>query len=175
MQSQPTAGGEVSSGTVRGLGVTDALLLELEAVQLPWLIDEVDELCSVYEDELRHAADPCPNQAKSVDTEALDLARHRLHTLRMMRAQLPARDHRGRMTFVGPTPLVLDIVSGTMRNVVAALSELTHGRSTSEPEWRLHVHDTSAAASAWVRTFLDCRAVEFFTFGSHSIVSPPST
>ena len=164
MQFQPTAGGVAVSGTVRGLGVTDALELDLDAVQVPWLIDELDEVRIGFEEELQRATDASPGRPDAGESEALERARDQVRTLRIMRARLPASDHHGRVTFVGPTALVLDLVGGTTRNVVAALSELVHGTSTGDPEWHARVRNTAAAASAWVRTFLDCEAVELFSF-----------
>jgi hypothetical protein len=76
--------------------------------------------------------------------------------------------------FVGPTALVLDLVGGTMRNVVDALGELVHGRATGDPEWHARLRNATAAASAWVRTFLDCEAVELFAFDLEADVTAPS-
>jgi hypothetical protein len=55
---------------------------------------------------------------------------------------------------------VFDNVGGTVRNVVAALSELVHGRSAGDPEWQARVRDAADAAFERIRTFLDCEAVE---------------
>ena len=41
MQTEAIAGGAAPSGTVHGLGVCDALRVELQPCQLPWLIDEL--------------------------------------------------------------------------------------------------------------------------------------
>jgi hypothetical protein len=132
MQSQPTAGDLGSSCSVRGLGVTDALQLGLDGIQVPWLIDELDELRGVYEDELHHAAGRHPDPGTGGDEEVLERTHDQLRTLRMLRAQLPASDDERRVTFVGPTALVLDIVAGAVRNVVAALSEPVQGGSRPE-------------------------------------------
>jgi hypothetical protein len=173
LQFQPTAGGSASSGTVRGLGVTDALELDLDAIQVPWLIDELDEVRIGFEQEVHAAVDASSDGPDAGASEALERARDQERTLRIMRAQLPANDHHGSVTFVGPTALVLDLVGGTMRNVVAALSELVHGRSTGDPEWHTRIRNTAAAASAWIRTFLDCEAVQLFDFDLDADVTAP--
>jgi hypothetical protein len=53
MQAQPIAGALQSP--VRGLGVCDALELSLLLVQVPWLIDELEELQRPLEEELDRA------------------------------------------------------------------------------------------------------------------------
>jgi hypothetical protein len=62
MQSQPTAGASLAppsrptawTGKVLGLGVTDILRVELESVQVPWLVEQLDVLRYVYEDTVVH-------------------------------------------------------------------------------------------------------------------------
>ena len=81
MRFQPTAGGVASSGTVCGLGVTDALELELDAVQIPWLIDELEEVRSAFEEELQHAPDPRRESPRASQIEALERARDQLQEM----------------------------------------------------------------------------------------------
>ena len=146
--------------TVSGLGVCDALRLELEPVQLPWLADELDEMRGPLEEALARA-----REAGSED-EATAHA-YELRLLRMMRAQLG--DRPAPLVFVGPTGMVDEAVHGTMRNVVGALAELAHG-SAADPR---RLRDAAAAADAWVRTFLDLRAVVAFNFDPEAEPSRP--
>src|SRR3954470_14727800 len=143
MRFQPIAGGAIPSGSVAGLGVSDALRLDLAPVQVPWLIDQLDEVRGPLEEELQLARARCTDEACDVAAERLEAAEHELQLLRMMRAELPGRDHDGRVMFVGPTGLVLDLVRGTMRNVVGALSELVHGKAIGDPDWYGRVHVTA--------------------------------
>ena len=146
--------------TVSGLGVCDALRLELAPVQLPWLADELDEMRGPLDEALARAR---------ADDAAEDAAGHEyeLRLLRMMRAQLA--DERSTV-FVGPTGLVDEAVRGAMRNVVGALSELVHDREVADAE---RLRETADAANAWVRTFVDLRAVVAFNFDPEAEPSRP--
>ena len=58
MQGKPIAVGDPPTGNVRGLGVCDVLEVEIAPVQLPWLIDELDEMRGPLEEQLvRERAD----------------------------------------------------------------------------------------------------------------------
>jgi hypothetical protein len=159
MQHHRTA---VVRRSVSGLGVCDALRLELEPVQLPWLADELDEMRGPLEEALARA------RTEGTEDEAA-AHRYELRLLRMMRAQIPDARAAAPMVFVGPTGLVDEAVRGTMRNVVGALAELAHGAS-AEPG---RLRDAAAAADAWVRTFLDLRAVVAFNFDPEAEPSQP--
>lgn len=146
--------------TVSGLGVCDALRLELAPVQLPWLADELDEMRGPLEEALARArADDATDDAAGHEYE--------LRLLRMMRAQLA--DERSTV-FVGPTGMVDEAVGGAMRNVVGALSELVHDREAADAE---RLRETAEAANAWVRTFVDLRAVVAFNFDPDAEPSRP--
>jgi hypothetical protein len=146
--------------TVSGLGVCDALRLELAPVQRPWLADELDEMRGPLEEALLRAR---------ADDAAEDAAAHQyeLRLLRMMRAQLA--DDRTTV-FVGPTGMVDEAVRGALRNVVGALAELVHDREAADGDRLL---ETAAAATAWVRTFVDLRAVVAFNFDPEAEPSRP--
>jgi hypothetical protein len=103
------------------------------------------------------------------DGAADDVAGHEyeLRLLRMMRSQLV--DERSTV-FVGPTGMVDEAVRGAMRNVVGALSELVHDRELADPD---RLRETAAAANAWVRTFVDLRAVVAFNFDPEAEPSRP--
>jgi hypothetical protein len=145
--------------TVSGLGVCDALRLELLPAQLPWLADELDDMRAPLEEALMRArADESADEAAGHEYE--------LRLLRMMRAQLDART----TVFVGPTGMVDEAVRGTMRNVVGALAELVHDREVADGE---RLRATAAAADAWVRTFVDVRAVLAYNFDPEAEPSRP--
>jgi hypothetical protein len=146
--------------TVSGLGVCDALRLELAPVQLPWLADELDEMRGPLEEALLRA-----RAGESADEAAAH--EYELRLLRMMRAQLA--DDRTTV-FVGPTGMVDEAVRGAMRNVVGALAELVGDRDAADGE---RLRETAAAADAWVRTFVDLRAVVAFNFDPEAEPSRP--
>jgi hypothetical protein len=146
--------------TVSGLGVCDALRLELVSAQLPWLADELDDMRGPLEEALMRArADDAADEAAGHEYE--------LRLLRMMRAQLADETA---TVFVGPTGMVDEAVRGAMRNVVGALAELVHDREVADGE---RLRATAAAADAWVRTFVDLRAVVAFNFDPEAEPSRP--
>jgi hypothetical protein len=101
MQSQRTAEASALSGSVRGLGVCDALRLELLPEQLPQLVEQVEAL------------------RRSSDGYELRLAS-------LLHDGLPAPDISSPFTFIGPTHLVHDLVRSSLRasaeELAAALS-----------------------------------------------------
>jgi hypothetical protein len=101
MQSQRTAEASALSGSVRGLGVCDALRLELLPEQLPHLVEQVEAL------------------RRSSDGDELRL-------VSLLRDGLPAPDISTPFTFIGPTHLVHDVVQSSLRasaeQLAAALS-----------------------------------------------------
>jgi hypothetical protein len=160
MQAEAIAGGATSSGTVRGLGVCDALSVELQPCQLPWLIDELEEMRGPLEDELQRLRCGCDGG----DREELERSEYELRLLRMVRAQLPGAGRQERpVELVGPSGMIGEVALNTMRHVVDVLSDLAHARPAADPQVAARLRDTAAAANAWVRTVLDCRAVEAFS------------
>jgi hypothetical protein len=87
------------AGNVDGLGLVDALRIELEPVQLPWLAVEIDTLRYCLEDELAHRralrAEPpraAKHERRSCTREAeqeLERREYQLQALAMIREQLP--------------------------------------------------------------------------------------
>jgi hypothetical protein len=129
------------AGTVSGLGVCDALRLELMPVQLGRLAVRIDAL----EAALGPAAGP-------------DVA-YEQRLVRMLRAGLPAPERAEPFAFVGPAGMIGDLVRGAVRDAVRELSELARGDVA-----RAGLRAAAADAGAWIRTFLDCHAVESFSF-----------
>jgi len=156
MHHKPTAAGDRDAGTVRGLGVCDVLEVEIEPVQLSWLIDELDETRGPLEEQLAR-------ERASGDTEAVDAAAYELFLLRSMRARLPADADGERVRFLGPSGMVMRVVRGAARDVIAALGELAAAREL-DAQGRATLRATAVAAAAWVETLVDCEAVVAFNF-----------
>lgn len=164
MQSEPIAVGLPPPGSVSGLGVCDALRVELLPRQVPWLIDELEEMRGPLEEALYRARVDAP---AGCGRAADDLAarEYELRLLRMVRAQLGATQAKeGPTVFVGPTGMVGEAVGGAMRNVVGALAELVSDRSVGDAAACERLRETAEAANAWVRTFLDLWALVAFNF-----------
>jgi hypothetical protein len=159
MQRKPIAVGDPPSGRARGLGVSYVLELELAPIQLPWLIDELDELRGPLEEELQRERAAC--EASGEDgTEQLDAKEYELRLLRLMRARLPSYAGDQPVHFVGPSGMVETVVRGVMRNVASAVSELASERRPDE----IALRDAAAAAAAWASSLVDCLEVVGFNF-----------
>jgi hypothetical protein len=142
----------VARRTVSGLGVCDALRLEVDPVQLPWLAEELDDMRGPLEEALLRArADGAADEAAAHE--------HALRLLGMLRAQIAGERQ---ISIVGPTGMVDEVVRGAVRNVVGALADLIGQRDDVADGERLQ--ETATAAEAWVRTFVDLRAVLAFEF-----------
>jgi hypothetical protein len=128
--------------TVRGLGVCDALHVELAASQAQSLQRALEARITALEERLPSAAD-------EHERHELD---HTLCLLRGMRTNEPV--------LIGPAGLVLDLVQACFAEAIDTLARhLQHG---AEPLARLDQH--TRAAAAWIKTLSDCRAVEGYTF-----------
>jgi hypothetical protein len=106
MQSERIAEASALSGSVRGLGVCDALRLDLLPEQLQQLIEQIEAL--------RRASDG-----------------YERHLANLLYDGLPAPDSSSRFAFIGPTHIMCDIVRSSLR---AAASELAEALSTESSE-----------------------------------------
>jgi hypothetical protein len=173
MHTEPIAGGAPPSGTVRGLGVCDALSVHLQPAQVPWLIDELDHRRGPIEEELRRLRETHMRGGNDAPADEIEEREYELRLLQAMRAQLDGGGHNGLTGFVGPSGMVGEIARDTMRFVVQRLSELVHSGSVIDPDELARLHVTADAARAWVQTFLDCRAVETFNFDPEADPAAP--
>ena len=156
MQSEPIAITAPPSGRVRGLGVCDALRLELDAVQVPWLIDELEETRGPLEEELQHVGEDENGQRERCLYE--------LRLLRLMRAQLPAADHTGPAVWHGPSGMVCELAHATLARVAETLAEFVGQGRGATAEGRERLRELGAAVQAWAHTVADCHDVELFRF-----------
>jgi hypothetical protein len=85
------------AGSVDGLGLVDALRIDVDPAQLPWLTSEIDILRYCLEDELAHqrarydeqaAKEPAAAAVRAAGRE-LDRRAYQLQALAMIRNQLP--------------------------------------------------------------------------------------
>jgi hypothetical protein len=173
MQSEPSAvNASPARGTVSGLGVCDALRVELLSFQLPWLIDELEEMRGPLEEELQRARAAASSATGDADDDE-GARQYELRLLRVMRGQLPGKRVDGSVVFVGPSDMVVEAVRGAAGNVVHALVELMHDRAHSDEAGCQRLRVTAAAAVAWVETLADCRAVTAFSLDADGDASTP--
>jgi hypothetical protein len=137
MQEHRSAHSAPMPTTVRGLGVCDALRVELAPRQAEDFQRALEARITALEQRLAGADDD---------------ERHVLRILRGMRTR--------ESVVVGPAGLVLDLVQTCFAEAVDALTHHLH--RGAEPLARLEHH--TQAAAAWIKTLSDCRAVEGYSF-----------
>jgi hypothetical protein len=82
----------------------------------------------------------------------------------MLRRQLPTADHPESVTLVGPASTVSDMIAAAARNAVDDLGELIRESPKTGGEAQARLRTAVAAVAAWVETYVDCEALEWFTF-----------
>jgi hypothetical protein len=162
MQSERIADASALSGSVRGLGVCDALRLELEAVQLPGLVEQVDADIAALKDEIdRRSGATTPGDPRGA--EQVEAAEDELRLVELLRDQLPeAAD--GPFVVIGPAGPIGTMVGGAMRHAVERLSERVLATRRHDADARRQLERAAAAVSAWIRSYVDAQAVEDFAF-----------
>jgi hypothetical protein len=173
MQSERIAEASALSGKVRGLGVCDALRLELLPEQLPQLIEQAEAARVALQEEIRQRTNAMvPEDPRGI--EQLEAAQYELRLLERLRAQLPTGEVRGSFVVVGPTDVVGAIVRDSTRRVVETLGELVLEHPGSGCEARAGMVAAVTAAAAWVQTYVDAQAIEDFSFDVEADPSGPN-
>ena len=164
MQSERIAEALELSGSVRGLGVCDALRVELLAEQLPGLVEQIETHSAALRDEIeRRRAAVMPRDPRG--TARLDEAENELRLIELLRGELPtAREKSQPFVVIGPAGPIGAMVRGAMRHAVEALSELVLATSRQDAGGRDRLTHAAAAAAAWIRTYVEAQAVEDFSF-----------
>jgi hypothetical protein len=147
-------------GSVRGLGVCDALRVELTPAHAPGLRAQLEDRIAapVRPSPAPPAPWTTPGSAAADHAALAARERRRLETLR---AQLPATAEAG-FALVGPADLVLDLVAACLAD---ALAPLLPEPARPVAAWPPAPPACLEAAHAWLATALDCRAVESFGAG----------
>ena len=163
MQSERIAEASALSGSVRGLGVCDALRVELVAEQLPGLVEQVDAHSAALRDEIeRRRAAAMPRDPRGA--AHVEEAESELRLIERLRGVLPTAGETSEpFVVIGPAGPIGVMVRGAMRHAVEALSELVLA-SRDDAGGRDRLPRAAAAAVAWVRTYVDAQAVEDFSF-----------
>lgn len=183
MQSQRTAGAilapsptEPWTGRVLGLGVTDVLRVELEPIQVPWLVEQLDVLRYVYEDTVvrdRARWEQISEFARAARlphvTEVekdLEASEFELRALDVIRGQLAdaGDDETAAVVIYGPSRIIAELVRETTRQVAATLNELLEDGPRSDGDAQARLLRTAAAAKACTERYVECEAVEWFRF-----------
>src|SRR3954453_21872182 len=102
MQSERIADASAFPGRGRGLGVCDALRVELAAEQLPGLAEQIEAHSAALRDEIeRRRAALMPRDLRGA--AQLDEAENELRLIKRLRSELPtAREPSGPLVVIGP-------------------------------------------------------------------------
>jgi len=156
------------SDKVRGLGVSDALQLQLEPGQLPWFLDELEELRAAHEQGVSEAA---AVRAATTGTErarrAVEDSEHHRHELTLVRGvrDRVSRQPQGGAIVCGPAPMVSSLVRGAARAATEALAEIVDDQpGVCDAAAGRRLSAVAAAARAWVDTLVALQQLEWFTF-----------
>src|SRR5215207_850678 len=131
------------AGNVHGLGLVDALRIDLQPAQLPWLAAEIDIVRYCLEDELEHVRarhGELPEAAKKErrpdarDAEQeRDRRAYQIQALAMIGQQVPISgeaegEHPGEpIAVAGPAALMTMLIGGATRHAAEALGEALRG------------------------------------------------
>jgi hypothetical protein len=171
---RPNAAPEVAS--VQALGLSDVLRVELQPCQLAGLIDELDERRGPLHETFEHARDRwevlsrdngvvSPRTA-SVAESQLEGVAYALRVLAAIRSQIPAPRPDEPFAIVGPAITVSEIIVAAARNAADELGELLRAPSsaTAHADTSKKLRELATTAQAWVETYADCHAVEWYRF-----------
>jgi hypothetical protein len=119
------------SPRVRGLGLCDALLVELEPCQIAGAIDELEERRGPVTERFelaRNRWEALAERERGADPDGLeqDMSRsaYALEALTKLRAQLPTPAHDEAVAVVGPAAIVSALVGASARNAADELAEV---------------------------------------------------
>jgi hypothetical protein len=149
-------------GRVVGLGVTDALRVALEPCQLDACLAELDEIRHLRDQVLVEAW----QQGETAHDEQLDRARYDVNVVAAVRRYLvetaPAP------VLCGPASLVSEVVVGATHDVAETFAGLLVTGPELHPDAAGQLLAGLKTLDAWVRTYVDCRALETFSFDANT-------
>jgi hypothetical protein len=83
---------------------------------------------------------------------------------RLLRAQLPTVDQDEPVVVVGPASMVSHFIGAAARNAVDDLAELVRAPVKDDGQAEARLRAALAAVTAWLDTYMECEALEWFTF-----------
>jgi hypothetical protein len=96
--------------------------------------------------------------------EDLSRSAYALRVLAKLRGQLPTAAHDAPVWIVGPGSTMTSFVAGAALSAVEDLAELVRQSPKVNPEAQMGLRKATAAAAAWVETYIECEALEWFNF-----------
>jgi hypothetical protein len=161
-------------GSVQALGLSDVLRTELQPCQLAGLLDELDELRKPLLESFGAARRAYEELVSLYNGESLgtvnaaesnlESAAYSLRILAAMRSAIPSTTPRDPFALVGPATMVSSLIEGATRNVVDSTAELLRSSKLPNFETDRKLRELAIAAQAWIETYIDCRAIEMYSF-----------
>jgi hypothetical protein len=160
-------------GTVRALGLSDALRVEFQPCQRSGLLDELDALREPLVEAFESArasweavSSPenggSPRQAR-VAEEKFESKAYALRVHAAIRSQVPGAVNDEAFAIVGPASTISTLVEGAARHAADRLGEFLRAPRRDE-KTRRRLREHGVAALAWIETYIDCQAIEFYSF-----------
>lgn len=161
-------------GSVQGLGLTDALRVELRMCQVSDFVEVVEELRGPLVEAYVHARRDwlslsrgetvAPPEAVSAAEEELSIAAYKLRVNAAIRAQMPPTRADEPIMVVGPATTISAIIDGATRDVAEEVGEMLADAPRLGVDLETAMPQRAAALQAWVQTYVDCRAMGSYNF-----------
>jgi hypothetical protein len=156
---------------VQGLGLCDALRVRLEPCQIAGAIEQLEARQEPLRESFEHArtrwdelAERNGGPADPRAEEDLSRSEYALRVLAKLRGQLPTADHDAPVWIVGPGSTMTSFVAGAVINAAEDLAELVRQSPRTSSKAQIGLRKATAAAAAWVETYIECEALEWFNF-----------
>lgn len=155
--------------SVQGLGLCDALRIHLLPCQIAGAIEELEarrgpltfEHARTRWDDL---ADRDGGPAAASVEEELSRSAYALRVLAKLRAQLPTAAHEAPVWIVGPGSTMTSLVATAVVSAVEDPAELVRVSPRTDLQAQSKLRDATTAVAAWVETYVECEALEWFNF-----------
>jgi hypothetical protein len=165
-----------AAASVQALGLSDVLRVEFRPCQMAGLMDEVDERHGPLRETFERARDRWeavsrgkgakPRRGIPTEEVRLSNAAYSLRVLAAIRAQIPSAHSARAFAIIGPATTVSEIISAATRNAADDLADALRDRDASGASTDRYkvLRELTAIAQAWVETYIDCDAVEWYRF-----------
>lgn len=175
-RTEPEPGRAVFAATVpeltrvQGLGLCDAIRVVLAPCQIAGLIEELEERRGPLTEAFEHARTRWDELAERDGGAAVRLGEeisksaYAQRVLTMVRGQLPTATHEAPVSIVGPASMISSIVAAVAVNAVEDLAELVRQSLRTDVRAQRRLVDATTTVAAWVETYIECEALEWFNF-----------
>jgi hypothetical protein len=143
---------------VCGLGLCDALRIELEPCQVDSLHAEIDELRRGLDEAI------CVSIGRGAG-RGTDSLSYEHQVLDMIRTQVVRlHESSGRVVVSGPAVVLTEIVAGAARDAADELAEIVRRHPRGDSHTGAALLEAARVASAWAATYAALQAVESYSF-----------